>query len=283
VEELLWRVVLKQYDQLTTGWNEKVEFVEIIDGIKYHRSVYARQDSLISQLSREIAQVRNIKHSEDKKANKSQSSAPGKTEALHLIEDIDASVKEATANLRLVIGLFKVQTFGFYGLVEMAANRDATPQSAAILLEIREAFRTHIKAARIMLGYDVRRKALPDTPCGQCAGVLVVAEDSDSDVQCVSCGHRYRRHEWVRLLSRISGLVDTVTAVAYTGRPVGTLYRWKSEGRVTAYAAAGTRGTPRWDLAELPQYVPGEPMPAAPHLPRTRARMALPTQHHVEH
>lgn len=278
MDELLWKVVLRQYEQLTSGWNEKVDFVEVIDGIKYHRSANVKQAGLFNQLESEIVQLRNVRNSEDKKANKSESSAPGKFEAVYLRDDISNSLDYANANLRLILGLAQREYFSFADLVKLAGVDQATPQSAALLLEIREAFRKHVKAARIMLGYDVRKKALPDTPCGQCAGMLVVAEDSDSDVTCVQCGHRYKRHEWVRLLARISGLVDTATAVAYTGRPVGTLYRWKSEGRVTAYAS-GKRGIPRWDLAELPQYIPGEPMPAPPPLPRGRARMPLPTQH----
>ncbi|MFG7940969.1 helix-turn-helix domain-containing protein [Streptomyces cacaoi] len=69
-------------------------------------------------------------------------------------------------------------------------------------------------------------------------------------------------------------LVTAQDAAHYTGRPVGTIWRWASEGRITRY---GTGRTIRYDVMEMtPQtvdewtgeVVPGEPPPLperAPH------------------
>lgn len=44
-------------------------------------------------------------------------------------------------------------------------------------------------------------------------------------------------------------LVTTVDAAHYTGRSVGTIWRWASEGRITRY---GSGKQVRYDLLELP-------------------------------
>jgi excisionase family DNA binding protein len=45
-------------------------------------------------------------------------------------------------------------------------------------------------------------------------------------------------------------LVTTEDAAYYTGRPVGTIWRWASEGRITRY---GHGKQVRYDLDELPR------------------------------
>jgi excisionase family DNA binding protein len=44
-------------------------------------------------------------------------------------------------------------------------------------------------------------------------------------------------------------LVTTADAAHYTGRSVGTIWRWASEGRITRY---GSGKQVRYDLLELP-------------------------------
>lgn len=44
-------------------------------------------------------------------------------------------------------------------------------------------------------------------------------------------------------------LVGTTDAAHYTGRSVGTIWRWASEGRITRY---GSGKQVRYDLLELP-------------------------------
>lgn len=44
-------------------------------------------------------------------------------------------------------------------------------------------------------------------------------------------------------------LITAAEAALYTGRPVGTIWRWASEGRITRH---GTGKAVRYDLAELP-------------------------------
>lgn len=53
--------------------------------------------------------------------------------------------------------------------------------------------------------------------------------------------------------------VTAADASAWTGRPVGTIYRWASEGRITRYGG-------RYDLRELPAATEAGPGPA-PLLP----------------
>lgn len=45
-------------------------------------------------------------------------------------------------------------------------------------------------------------------------------------------------------------LVTGADAAHYTGRPIGTIWRWASEGRITRYGSG--KGV-RYDLNELPQ------------------------------
>ncbi|MEU2674204.1 helix-turn-helix domain-containing protein [Streptomyces sp. NPDC007164] len=45
-------------------------------------------------------------------------------------------------------------------------------------------------------------------------------------------------------------LVTATDAAYYTGRPVGTIWRWASEGRIARY---GTGKAVRYNLAQLPR------------------------------
>ena len=69
-------------------------------------------------------------------------------------------------------------------------------------------------------------------------------------------------------------LVTASDAAHYTGRPVGTIWRWASEGRITRY---GTGRTVRYDVMEMTprtfdewtgEVVPGEPPPLPERAPR---------------
>jgi len=50
-------------------------------------------------------------------------------------------------------------------------------------------------------------------------------------------------------------LVTAAEAAHYTGRPVGTIWRWASEGRITRY---GSGKAVRYDLDELPRKIVDE-------------------------
>lgn len=79
-------------------------------------------------------------------------------------------------------------------------------------------------------------------------------------------------------------LVDTWAAAQWTGRALGTLYRWRSERRVTTYKQ-GSHAL--WDIDELPRYrhlcsttqcVKGAgcpPLPPPPPLPIPHPRTPL--------
>lgn len=58
-------------------------------------------------------------------------------------------------------------------------------------------------------------------------------------------------------------LISTRDAVLYTGRDRQTLYRWAKEGRITKHDGYANP----WDVWELPQHSPGEPIPLPPPLP----------------
>lgn len=48
-------------------------------------------------------------------------------------------------------------------------------------------------------------------------------------------------------------LVTAAEAALWTGRPVGTIWRWASEGRITTHRAPNARKRDaRYDLRELP-------------------------------
>jgi hypothetical protein len=50
-------------------------------------------------------------------------------------------------------------------------------------------------------------------------------------------------------------LVSAADAAHYTGRPVGTIWRWASEGRISRY---GKGKKARYDVLELPPKVTDE-------------------------
>ncbi|MFF7881039.1 DNA-binding protein [Streptomyces sp. NPDC020794] len=57
-------------------------------------------------------------------------------------------------------------------------------------------------------------------------------------------------------------LVTAAIASTWTGRPVGTIWRWASEGRINRYG--GTGKDVRYDLRELPPATEAGPGPAPP-------------------
>lgn len=67
---------------------------------------------------------------------------------------------------------------------------------------VAEKLSRYVRSARIVLQYDVPKRALRDTVCGECGSTLVVATDAGSDVKCTGedCGTVYRRYEWIDLL-----------------------------------------------------------------------------------
>ncbi|WP_344568890.1 helix-turn-helix domain-containing protein [Streptomyces axinellae] len=74
----------------------------------------------------------------------------------------------------------------------------------------------------------------------------------------------------------VPALVTASDAAHYTGRPVGTIWRWASEGRISRY---GTGRHVRYDVLEMTprtvdewtgEITPGEPPP----MPHTAPRAA---------
>lgn len=57
-----------------------------------------------------------------------------------------------------------------------------------------------VRQARVALGFETRHVTLANTSCHLCGGVLQVACDASTDVECVGCGHSYDRLRWIDLL-----------------------------------------------------------------------------------
>lgn len=71
-------------------------------------------------------------------------------------------------------------------------------------------------------------------------------------------------------------LITAADASYYTGRPIGTIWRWASEGRITRY---GTGKATRYDARELngktvDQWTGEVTLGAPPPLPEQRAAAA---------
>lgn len=79
-----------------------------------------------------------------------------------------------------------------------------------LLHELKRDLQQYVRRARLLLGYDVPMRTIADTVCGECGGVLIVADDASSDVICTgtlaapSCGRRYDHTEWIHLLGSSS-------------------------------------------------------------------------------
>lgn len=259
--------------QLEQGWDERIQWTDA-EGVKHFDTVY--QPSILAQLQVEIYEPRAMTSSENKNANKAGSRAPGNTEALHLREECIEALSETRKALKACSGLDTPSLGAQVAYIEGRISATAPDyQTEQFLRDIKKDLGSKVAHARIILGYDVPQKALPDMPCERCKGVLVVAEDASSDVRCVgrapapSCGKVYRRHDWVPMLQKIQARVSTVAACTYTGRSLPTLYRWALEGRVHRYGSPH-RGRSTWDLSELPEAVPGQPLPPPPPLPTAR-------------
>jgi hypothetical protein len=210
-----------------------------------------------------------------KNANKATSKEPGNIRALHIIEDIEIVIRMARTRMKDYLG------YAALSMSQLAIHVEAV-DSSPLLDEIVADLRGVVRQARIFLGYDMPKCALPDSECDVCKGILIVAKDASSDVICIGiegmggCGKKYRRTDWAAMLEQRNALVDTLSAVIYTGRPVGTLYAWASEGRVGRYGKAG-KGNRLWSLTELPQAIPGQPLPPPPPLPKRTLPTPLPT------
>jgi hypothetical protein len=248
--------------QLTVGWTERVEWKDEF-GNAHTQNV--GQKSLIQQLSEELSAMRAAAPSDgSKNANKSSSKAPGNFDAVFIRDEAE----EVLNRLSHVLAV---------GGISALHERLIADIDFDLIDDFVELLKPIVKSAKMFLGYQAPKRALPDTPCEVCGGTLVVAEDASTDVFCVGyehtggCGKRYRRTEFVRLLEERQAYVDTAAALIWCGRPVGTLKRWASEGRITRHGTSRPGGA-RWNLRELPQAIPGEPLPPPPPLPSMRTR-----------
>lgn len=262
--------------ELKWGWFETIEWTDS-EGVRRSRVVH--QESLMAQIAKEVAEPRSFRSDESKNANKSTSKPPGNFQAITLAEEALEVVQAVRVILRF--HLLKPDCDDVDSMIE-ATESNGDSKGPLILSACLDLLKPVVKRCRRFLGYEMHKSALQDSECDVCGGTLVVAQDASSDVFCVGltagggCGKRYRRTDWAAMLKLTQTLVDTATAVAYTGRPTGTLYCWASEGRVGRYGKPG-RGGARWSLAELPQGLPGQPLPPPPPLPRRRVKLSIPT------
>lgn len=272
--------------QLLSGWNETIEWIDL-DGER--RKAARRQEPLMDQLRKEVHEPRAPKSSDgSKNANKASSKEPGNVRALHIIEDIECYMATAQMRMRHVLrGYADIGETPAVATLSFMANRIESELVASGQIALDETIcdlHKAVRQARTLLSYDVPKSALRDTVCDRCSGMLIVAQDASSDVLCVGiegmggCGRKYRRTEWAKMLEARNALVDTMSAVIYTGRPAAMLYRWASEGRITRHGGRG-QGQARWSLTELPQAMPGQPLAPWPKPPA----IPLPTAHAYAH
>jgi hypothetical protein len=145
-------------------------------------------------------------------------SRPPATEALELLDAIDAGARRLCVELRSAARQQpgrRVDTAAalreLVGLVSLVD--EATARSALARV------RSWVLAARVLLRYDAPIVALRDVVCRACGGELRVRADASSDVWCAAhisvegpayegepwpvtypCGQRYPRWQWIELL-----------------------------------------------------------------------------------
>ncbi len=240
----MWEKLQELENQLVRGWREEIEYT-VGGEIRIARQW---QKSLLEQLKDEATHPKQSVGGNGKA--QFGPSIPGRFQAIELHDEI----------------------------MRYLTSRVISDDPASLEKALTET-RSLVNRTRIMLGYETPKVALADSPCPDCNGILVVARDAHSDVKCVgdslrpACGKVFRREDWADLLEAVNALVNTTTAVTYTGRPVGTINRWATEGRITRHGKTGP-GKALWDVRELPRAVPGQPLPPPPPLPRTRAPTA---------
>lgn len=233
----------------------------------------------MAQIAKEVSEPRSFQSDGSKNANKSTSKPPGNFQAIALGEEALEVVRAVRVILQF--HLLKPDCDDVDSMIETIEST-GDEMGSSILSTCLDLLKPIVKRCRRFLGYEMHKSALRDSECDVCGGTLVVAQDASSDVFCVGltagggCGKRYRRTDWAAMLKLTQTLVDTATAVAYTGRPAGTLYKWGSQGRVGRYGRPG-KGGARWSLVELPQGLPGLPLPPPPPLPRRRRPLSIPT------
>lgn len=258
--------------QLVSGWFEKIEYRVVIGEVSEKRVERRWQKSLIHQL--QAAQYLVPCKGSDGSggggaSNKPASKTPGNLEQpdeiLHSIECAALELADqhglhVTSGRRL-----KSETLILVlrALADLDLGQDDHDDAAHRLTR-------PVRQARLLLGYDSRLVMFEGTVCSQCGGALAVQRDMPSAVRCAGtpaappCGTTYPWWTWPELAETIGArLADTTTAVAWIGRPREVLYRWAREGRVTRHGGSG-RNDARWNLAELPRAIPGQPLPDPP-------------------
>lgn len=178
-------------NHLVDGWTERIEYKVMRNRQIEERAVSVKQDSIITQLEGEVSGYPT--GSLGVRWGKPGSRPPGTLDLLGHLESLDAYLRDMGATGR-------TREQRLRSLVSLDADEDA---SRLLLRDLRRFVRT----ARIMLGYDMPKRALRDVVCGKCEGVLAVAIDASSDVVCVGkpgerapCGTVYARWQWVDLL-----------------------------------------------------------------------------------
>lgn len=193
--------------QLCTSWTERIEYGVRIDGGETERRVAPiRQMSLLFQLRRVSLDGEAAGTKCERSApNKPASRPPGSMRGLELIDRI---TEEAYYCYDLILAhqgrgmaepMSIKQILG--SIIEALPTLETQPH---IVREIRTYAQQWVLSARILLGYDKRKVLLPEAACGECGGVMSVAEDASSSVACVdrSCGKEYPHTQWISLLNK---------------------------------------------------------------------------------
>lgn len=258
--------------QLLNGWNERVEYGTVINGRIEKRIERRHQPPLVDQLI-EAQYAPPAKGSDGSgggsSVNKPKSRPPGNLERPdEILCRIGYTALEFVCRANIAVTHpRRTRMPRLRGNLAALIGYD-WPQDD--LEELVHDLGSHVRQARMLLGYDSGSVAFQNTVCGNCGGALTIARDNPSAVRCSgtpaapSCGTSYPWWQWPELAQAATEqLVDTEVAVAWTGRPRETLYRWAREQRITRHGDSSPRGA-RWNLAELPRAVPGVNLPDAP-------------------
>lgn len=256
--------------QLVDGWNEKIEYRVVIGEVAEKRVERRWQPSLIHQL--QAAQyVVPCKGGDGSggggAANKPASKTPGNLEQPdEILHSIERTALELADQHGLSVAYARrLKSEKMIFILRSLADLDLDPDDHD---DAAHRLTRPVRQARLLLGYDSRLVTFEGTVCGGCGGALAMHRDNPTAVRCAGtpaappCGTSYPWWTWPEMVQSCA-LVDTQAAVAWIGRPREVLYRWAREGRVTRHGGSG-RNDARWNLAELPRAVPGEPLPNPP-------------------
>jgi hypothetical protein len=256
---------------LRLGWFEDTDGGYDVSGYV----VSVRHEPLLAQLGYAALIKGSGEPSLGGNPNKAATRPPGNTAPLNLLDRISSEARAMYAEALEMKGDNKSAV----PVMSMGSVLCGLEQCAKVLMHehpmhigrMADGADSWVRAARLLLGYDVRSVMLADVSCHACGGFLSVPVDASGDVVCVGvptddperqeqpCGVVYPQWQWPDMLAERQGvdLWTTREAVAYIVRECramtgATATRWlynaTQEGKIKNY------GSPRkalWNSQEV--------------------------------